>query len=253
MAYASRTRTPKESVVRKDMFKVIVERPRRGARLRINRARFTGDEALPSRVSMKRFRKINRTETKCLNENLAPLKRFLMKQVGRPWNKVYSEICEHLDANNTVKQHVRDHLKDFIVIKVAIGRDGEWMNGNEWPGWRGCGTLWHQPLYVDPNDGLIKRSDKLWKKLGIEAKRWKRKQQAAADPNIRKIDADRALHRIGGIWYEIKFGKRINARSYDSTFDKLTGKAVWPGRRHAKIKRQLSANELAGLGLQNDV
>ena len=162
--------------MRKDMFKVIVERPRRGARFRVNRSRLTGDEALPSRVGMKRFRKINHTDTKELNENLAPLKRFLMKQVGRPWNKVYSEICEHLDANNTVKQHVRDHLKDFIVTKVAIGRDGAWMNGNDHPGWRGASHMcWHQALYVDPYDGLIKRSDKLWKKRGIEAKRRKSK------------------------------------------------------------------------------
>lgn len=240
-----------ESVVRKDMFKVIVERPRRGARFRINRSRLTGDEALPKRVGMKRFRKINRTDTKWLNENLAPLKRFLMKQVGRPWNKAYSEICENLDANNTVKQHVRDHLRDFIVIKVAIGRDGEWMNGNEWPGWRGRETLWHQPLYVDPNDGLIKRSDKLWKKRGIETKR-RRAKQRASDPNLRKIDADRALHRIGGIWYEIKFGKRPDAKPTDFAYDKLTHKAVWPGRRHARFKRQLSVNELAGFGLQNE-
>ena len=139
--------------MRKDMFKVIVERPRGGARFRVNRSRLTSDEALPKRVGMKRFRSINRTDTKWLNENLAPLKRYLMKQVGRPWNKVYSEICENLDANNTVKQHVRDHLQDFIVTKVAIGRDGEWLNGNAYPSWRAAHKTWHQPLYVDPNDG----------------------------------------------------------------------------------------------------
>ncbi len=160
--------------MRKDMFKVIVERPRLGARFRINRARLADSEALPSRVGMKRFRKLNRTDTKMLNENLAPLKRYLMKQVGRPWNKVYSEICKNLDASNTVKQHVRDHLQDFVVLKVAVGRDGAWMNGNEQPGWKMNNLPWRQPLYVDPNDGLLKRSDKLWKKRGIETKRRRR-------------------------------------------------------------------------------
>lgn len=116
--------------MREDMFKVIVERPRRGADFRINRSRLAGEDDVPSRIGMKRFRALNRTRSKWLNENLAPLERYLMKQVGRPWTKVYSEICENLDTNHTVKQHVRDHLEDFVVTKVVIGRDGEWMNGN---------------------------------------------------------------------------------------------------------------------------
>ncbi len=162
--------------MRKDMFKVIVERPRQGARFRINRARLSDHEALPKRVGMKRFRTLNRTDTKWLNENLAPLKRYLMKQTGRPWNKVFSEICENLDANNTVKQHVRDHLQDYVVTKVAIGRNGEWMSGNGWPSWRGASHMrWHQPLYVDPDDGILKRSDKLWNKRGVEKKRTRSK------------------------------------------------------------------------------
>ena len=60
--------------MRKDMFKVIVERPRRGADFRVNRSRLAGEDDLPSRVGMKRFRSLNRTRSKWLNENLAPLK-----------------------------------------------------------------------------------------------------------------------------------------------------------------------------------
>jgi hypothetical protein len=52
-----------------------------------------------------------------LNENLSPLRRYLERQVGRPWNKVYSEIAEHLRPDNVVQQHVRDHLRNFVAFQ----------------------------------------------------------------------------------------------------------------------------------------
>ncbi len=61
-------------------------------------------------------------KTKWLNENLAPLKRFLGKQVGRPWDKVYSEIAENLKPTSTVQQHVRDHIEDFVALKTTGAR-----------------------------------------------------------------------------------------------------------------------------------
>ncbi len=239
--------------MRKDMFKVIVERPRHGADLRLNRSRLAGADDLPSRVGMKRFRKLNHTDTKYLNENLAPLRRYLIKQAGRPWSKVYSDICEHLRADNTVMQHVRDHLKDFVVLKVAVGREGEWMNGNS--SYSGAGSFpWRQPLYVDPKDGILKRSDKLWKKLGVDTTPvWvKRKREARApNPDIRRVGKDTVLHRIGGVWYEVKFRKCKNANPVDQVYDKLTHQPVQPGQRYAYSKKQLSGAALASFGLQN--
>ncbi len=240
--------------MRKDMFKVIVERPRRGAAFRLNRSRHASEDDLPSRVGMKRFRTLNRTRSKCLNENLAPLKRYLLKQAGRPWSKVYSEICENLDADNTVMQHVRDHIPDFVVIKVAIGRDGEWMNGNEWPGWRASDAPWRQPLYVDPNDGILKRSAKLWKKMRIDpTPLWRKKRESPGnvDPNVLRVDDNTELNRIGGIWYEVKFRKRLESKPTDFIYDKLTHQPVWPGKHHAWSKEQLSAKALAMHGLEN--
>ena len=240
--------------MRKDMFKVIVERPRRGADFRVNRARLSGEDDVPSRISMKRFRALNGTRSKWLNENLAPLKRYLQKQTGRPWRKVYSEICENLDANNTVQQHVRDHLQDFVVVKVAVGHDGQWMNGNERTGWRPGETLWHQPFYIDPNDGILKRSDKLWKKMRLDTTPFLRKhwnKQRALQPNIRRIDASTELHCIDGIWYEIRFRQVKSAHLSQEAYDKLDRKFVWPGNRHAYSKRQLSTTDLVAFKIEN--
>ena len=118
--------------MREDMFKVIVERPRWGSRHGV-RSKLRHDK-VPDRKHATGRRMVLEGEgwTKYLNENLAPLKRYLHKQVGRPWNKVYSEICEHLDTGSTVKQHVRDHLTDFILIDVKVTRDGSLMASNHW-------------------------------------------------------------------------------------------------------------------------
>ena len=89
-------------------------------------------------------------ETKSLNENLAPLRRYLTSQVGRPWSKVYSEISANLKATNAVQQHVRDHLKDYVAVKASVNKAGESMVDSRWQrAYR---------FYVDPHDGILKRT-----------------------------------------------------------------------------------------------
>ena len=156
--------------MRDDMYKVIVERPRRGWRTRkLNRAKIKrAGEDYPARIGVRRQRKTNGTDTKYLNENLAPLKRFLDNQVGRPWDNVYAEIRENLHPDHTVKQHVLEHVWDF-VYRIRIGRDGEWL----WEGnWGGPSTQpWRdRALYVHPVDGLLKR----WKDKPKKKRRFSR-------------------------------------------------------------------------------
>ena len=156
--------------MREDMFKVIVERPRHGrkhaAKSKARYDKLTGRKHVTGRRQVLE----HSGYTKSLNENLAPLKRYLHKQVGRPWDKVYSEICRSLDTGSTVKQHVRDHLGDFILVKVTVDRDGGFMAANHW-GRPLAPEQWWVDLYVDPRDGLIKRTDKLCRKLGQKSLR----------------------------------------------------------------------------------
>jgi hypothetical protein len=63
-------------------------------------------------------------DTKSLNENLTPLRCYLARQAGRPWNKVYSEISANLKATNAVQQHVRDHLEDYVAMKPCLTKPG---------------------------------------------------------------------------------------------------------------------------------
>src|SRR5947209_3737612 len=100
--------------MREDMAKVIVERPRIKPR-NTRKGRRVDPDDLPAYEGMRRAHAW-RGERKQLNENLAPLRRYLAKQVGRPWDKVYSEISTHLRVDNVVQQHVRDHLHDFVAV-----------------------------------------------------------------------------------------------------------------------------------------
>ena len=55
-----------------------------------------------------------RQRSKWLSENLAPLRRFLQRRIGRPWNQVHREICAHLKLDSTVQKHVLDHLWHYV-------------------------------------------------------------------------------------------------------------------------------------------
>jgi hypothetical protein len=100
-----------EDDMRKDMAKVIVERPRQGRYTRIKKTPRDFEDC-PSKEGMRKPY-LNR---KSLNENLNPLWRFLERNINRPWDKVYSEICENLKTTSTVQQHVRDHIKGLLML-----------------------------------------------------------------------------------------------------------------------------------------
>jgi len=96
--------------------------------------------------------------TRFFNEHLGPLRRFLDTNVGRPWDRVYSEICQHVDRGNVVQKHILTHLFDYIVTDtVLIGgqpcrgggrRYGESLrNSNDRYQW-----------FVCPKSGLLRKS-----------------------------------------------------------------------------------------------
>src|SRR5690349_2140895 len=102
--------------MREDMDKLLVERRRHGGGVRFPRGaegkwRRVALEDRPKRESLRRPWCGSGAE-KCLNENLAPLRRFLRSHCGRPWNKVYSEIRERINPNSAVQLHIWQHLMD---------------------------------------------------------------------------------------------------------------------------------------------
>ncbi|HEY8699019.1 MAG TPA: hypothetical protein VIM02_15535 [Rhizomicrobium sp.] len=233
--------------MREDMFKVIVERPRGGkgwahsSRKRLNR-----DGDLPTKIGVKRHVLITRAKSKWLSENLTPLKRYLGKQVGRPWSDVHSEIVATLRSRDPVQQHILRHLDDFVARQIVIDRNGKWIDASRHNG-LSQNPPWRQRYYVDPTDGILKDSEQRWKALGIDPKPWKKKP--SRDPNIRVLEEMREFRRIDGIWYEVLFHRDAEALAW--VYD-LIQRALVPARsRHAVAKRQLSRGELMAFGLTN--
>ncbi len=177
--------------MREDMAQVIVERPRiKPFNSRKGRRQALDD--LPTHEGMRRAQAL-RGDRKQLNENLAPLRRYLESQVGRPWNKVYAEIAARLRVDNTVQQHVRDHLRDFVAVTPRRNISG----------WRAPigGGLWWQRLYVDPVTGLLCRTDKLPEE---RARRRARRNKVATPIERVPLSEDRELRLIDGLWYEVR-------------------------------------------------
>lgn len=251
--------------MRTDMFKVIVERPRgykgtdtAAARLRND---FDGPQFLGMRAGY---------GYRALNENLRPLQRYLRSQVGRPWNKVYGEIARHIDRRNTVQQHVYQHIKDFVAVKVA------WQDGRlvDLGSYYGIDEV-SQELYVDPRTGLL-RLNKQYRTWAQKRRERDVAQETKAEARRRIIDDLTQLHLIDGEWYEIRFaplpaGAWINVVEHGHTvrkyvaparFDVVRRRLIAAGERdaerarrcgvlasYASAKRQLSHREKKDYGL----
>jgi hypothetical protein len=117
-------------------------------------------ESLPSKMSL--HRQVEEMgERRDLSENPRPLLRYLDRQVNRPWNRVYSQICSRIDGSNIVQAHLLAHLEWHLKVrhvrKVGAPLDAPCglLCMDEWRGWRPMRT---GDLYVDPDDGIIKRA-----------------------------------------------------------------------------------------------
>ena len=235
--------------MRKDMSKVIVERPRRGGGgQNQNKRKNKPLEDLPSFESMGRRRQYG-WDAKELNENLKPLSRFLEKQVGRPWNDVHSEICENIKLDSAVQRHILQHL-DHMVEKKTVILEGiiyfycRYGSQRILPVDGDPGML-----YVHPENGLLcKTPDR------------KRVSQAEKPKDIIRTDDPLFLyHRIDGIWYKITLQviDRINYYDFCSShyyFDLPDGRKKGHFTRtyyRAATKCQLSGKELKSLKLVN--
>jgi hypothetical protein len=148
--------------MREDMDKVLIDRPRFGRSLRkMNRMRakqMAGNA--PSKQGVRRQRWENNTKTKDFNDHLGPLRRYLAKQVGRPWNKVYSDISERIKPGHMMQEHLLEHVWGYVA-RPQIQRDGAWLwvrgdSGSPFGVWTG-GKPHDGQLYIHPKDGLLKR------------------------------------------------------------------------------------------------
>lgn len=217
--------------MREDMDEVIIERPRRPKNKRgkekYHRRRAPGIplEDLPSKESHKR----SHIDRRYPNENLSPLQRYLESNVGRPWNKVYSEICENLNTNSAVQYHILQHIYDFLYDKTFIGPDGRvWAKMNS----RRFLRQGEEPLedlrqrvvlYVHPVDGILKR---IHRPKGWKPKPYYWESQKPEGPA--RVDGPTGVqyHKIDGIWYLVRLAPLPEQKTLEmrATFKNKDGK-----------------------------
>jgi hypothetical protein len=246
--------------MREDMFEVIIERPRHKSRARYPRElrRSAGHAARHDPDSLgfgigMAPRRVGTDDRKSLNENLAPLRRYLERQVNRPWDKVWSEICAKLRPDSTVQQHVRDHVGDFVAVKTFI-KDGAVWTADAF-------LTSPQPLkesrlrlYVDPRSGLLRRNKyfKTYKQKKAARTRELKERMREIAPNVQ-------VHRFGerGWWEVVLVPTELDCFSIkrrrldvviESGFSDLPPPILY-GREgvYAVAKRQLSKREIARL------
>ncbi|TMJ04251.1 MAG: hypothetical protein E6G97_07015 [Alphaproteobacteria bacterium] len=261
--------------MRDDMDEVIIERPRRGSRW-IKHERRTrridakvtvarDPEVIPLQIGLGRWAAISRN-SKSLNENLAPLRRYLEKQVGRPWDKVWSDVSKNLSAASTVQQHVRDHIGDFVATRTFIRNGTVYATGRS----GGPRTLVDCPhrLYVDPRSGILRQNK--------HYRDWQQEQRASVAAaareratRMREISPDTQVHEFENRgWWEVKLapkprvaasGGGYYATGYEFVSDVVLGvgwsslpaeKLYGQAGVYAVSKRQLSRKEITALDLR---
>jgi hypothetical protein len=187
------------------MFKIICERPRHQSRIATTddpkgyKKKLLGKDSdledLPSKESMTRKYGYDRKE---LNEHLNPLRRFLVAQVGRPWDKIFSEVCENINLNSTVQRHIRQHLFDTVEENTYTGADGKFWYRSAYGSAEHPICESYKDLFIDPETGLLRKNkDKKHYRSHYKSKR------EAELANIRRDGPEKntQFRNIDGIWY----------------------------------------------------
>lgn len=223
--------------MREDMARIIVERPRsyRGSYARRAPGYPRGKLAPKSRDfedSPAREKVGSFYRSRDLNENLAPLRRYLRSRVGRPWSKVHSEICARIDSSSAVQKHILEHLADFVTTVTWKATNGI-VGADRYGGVHSIESRWYHRFYVCPTTGLLRCTPVT-------------KQRAVSpNPDMRPVDAQRELHRIAGVWYEVEYAIATHGARWDVVLRRLVS------GRYAAKKRQLSRREITALRLRD--
>jgi hypothetical protein len=133
------------------MAKVVTEAPRYGHAKpsrkwgrRLTRDEYELDDHGPARASSARRRQY--TNWKNFSDVLGPLRRYLRKQVGRPWDTIWSEITQTLDSRSLAGQHIFEHIRWEVERHAWIADDGRVYCKPEWGAVRTVEGLYVHPI-----------------------------------------------------------------------------------------------------------
>jgi len=90
---------------------------------RLTKDEYALDDHGATRAPVSRHRQYG-WNAKEFSDLLGPLRGYLRKQVGRPWDKVWSEITTTLDSRTLTGQHIFDHICWEVELDAWLGDDG---------------------------------------------------------------------------------------------------------------------------------
>lgn len=196
--------------------------------------------------------------TKEFGEYLNPFRRWLNKQVSRPWDKVYSELCEVARKDNAVQQHAHQHLWSWVERHVLVTEQGVFYEryGKRY-------KLRNGDLYIHPVTGLLSKYCK------------KEKPSKAAIRTILRLERTNTyLVQQSGIWYRVDYSRALQSEDfegelgnpanlvYQRTLQQIMEfvqdpdghwRSIWKDNPHylTYVKKQLSTKELKEWKLTN--
>lgn len=220
--------------MRNDMAKLIVKGHSRSKDRSNSKKLKPGDwESAPERSGIKQRDYVRDVCYDGPRDHLKPLYNYLKSNVGRPWAKVYSEICKVADTRTFEGKHLREHIDREVLSEEAMIV----LLGKRW--WRSS----YRDFYYDTK-GILRRtgSDNIGHKSY-----WRDRHKNPDQCVISSVP----YVRINGCWFEGEYFTRPE--------DPLEWQYV-PGERKMKLLpksytrsvRQLNKKELKRLGLSNE-
>lgn len=146
--------------MRPDFAKLLVQTPRRAGKgvtykRHRTRTRLIAEDEVAAPLGMRTPYNAGYVR-KEFDEYFAPLLRMLNKNVGRPWDKIYSELSKSLNGGGTVIEHVKVHLRQFVITD-ALESDRDGIYGHYRKFGDGFTPLYKGQLFVNKH-GLLARA-----------------------------------------------------------------------------------------------
>lgn len=237
--------------MRPDMHKVINEPARACSKDHYKKAnpyKNTPFEDLPQKESMKiKYG----WDTRSKRSNIRPLEKWLLKQVGRPWNDVYSEACKVLKDKHD-KHGYGDLIQElFWVVERDVIMIDNVPHSIRLGSFAPIGR-WRNQLYINPDNGKLEifKAAK-YVKPTKPATRYEFVNTTTPPKGAPKPSAlhgkpeswFEGIEQINGIWY---FTKGYHYAVYHMTY-----KWKKDDLNHVYYKRQLNKKELKKYKVSN--
>jgi hypothetical protein len=190
--------------MRKDIVKIVREEARHGSGDKFANYRhkksFTEDDSA-TRESM-RVRYSAGWSHKSQHYSFTAVLNFIKTQVNKPWNNIYSEICESFPAKHYMRKKLDDYLQ-WEIEQVHYDEMGKPYTLYRWYGnERKYLADGHVEFYID--DKGILRKNKHYQSLNAMIRIRNEREKDKRLDTLKIIDKHNVLRKIGDEWYHFK-------------------------------------------------